>query len=905
MLIKNIMKSIAALSLLAVLAPFSVSTSFAQQVEMGGFSGELTTTVTSGFSMRLNDNNCRLIGGEQPTTDRSALSSYVGFAAYGGNGGCNVKEIDSYGNTATKVMERRNSNTDDGGLNFSAGDIVDASQSVSFSFTGRNNDGVSLNLSGVGVYNPLLSFTTPAFKALTSSAKSEVENTLKLGNAYISAPLSDNVDITVGNYVQSQGTSALIPIGVNVVNPVSLPLLRSPGTQLKDALLPQAMVGLTAYLEGGITAEVYYQLEQKELELDAAGTFFGNELVGVGAATGILNSPFYNELTSLPYGGNFHDIAECAKDATAYSDITTGCGDTGLWAGLSTDGTGTLTDDGNASAYGFYNDLSATVGATDYAGLAAVMAGAGASDFDELVTTGLSTGAALLVGAPGAQKTGVAMTNAQIGGAIKTMYDNWSGIGTSAGLVNLKQAPQAEAKNSGQFGINVSGYADDVGSGVEWALYYNNSHSNRPYLRILPVTDGYATNMYGIMNAVNTSSSMLGAGVAPSNFEQWLGNTAYGSTICASVAKALSPTYGYWASTNGTASYAHDPGKCWVTYSTLGVATAGDITAVHGAAQSASIGAMGTLAFTNGAKYQQYYPEDIETMGLSLSTGINGWATSLEVAYRPDFPFQVDLADLIRNQLDSTGGTAVQSLVAYGGSSAAVKAQIASVVGTHKWSAKPNCDISSTTGKAATIAGYTECDGTAEFDAWTADVLAIKSFTASEPFVQNAGADSASLLFELGAVMVDGINSRQGLVATNMQSFGHDVYGGGCLDASGTGKVLSVQSNGLFGDGYCENKSEADDLSMTYRIRGSLQYSNFQNTKWGFSPSFGLNHDFNGNGPASLGGFTEDVMSMSLGATFSSAGTQVKLDYVNQLGSFDENKFQDRDYVSASVSHAF
>jgi hypothetical protein len=31
----------------------------------------------------------------------------------------------------------------------------------------------------------------------------------------------------------------------------------------------------------------------------------------------------------------------------------------------------------------------------------------------------------------------------------------------------------------------------------------------------------------------------------------------------------------------------------------------------------------------------------------------------------------------------------------------------------------------------------------------------------------------------------------------------------------------------------------------------------------------------------------------------------VKLDYVNQLGSFDENKYQDRDYVSASVSHAF
>jgi len=117
--------------------------------------------------------------------------------------------------------------------------------------------------------------------------------------------------------------------------------------------------------------------------------------------------------------------------------------------------------------------------------------------------------------------------------------------------------------------------------------------------------------------------------------------------------------------------------------------------------------------------------------------------------------------------------------------------------------------------------------------------------------------------------------------------------------------VLSAQSNGLFGDGYCEDESIADDFSLAYKIRGSLQYSNFNNSKWGFSPSIGFNHDLIGNGPASIGGFTEDVMSMSLGATFSSAGTQVKLDYVNQLGDFTENKFQDRDYLTASISHAF
>ena len=104
---------------------------------------------------------------------------------------------------------------------------------------------------------------------------------------------------------------ALFPIGVNVVNPVSLPILRSPGAQLKDALLPQAMVGLTGYLDGGVTAEVYYQLEQKELELDASGSFFGSDLVGVGNQQGIISSALYNEDTSLPAGMGYHDVATC------------------------------------------------------------------------------------------------------------------------------------------------------------------------------------------------------------------------------------------------------------------------------------------------------------------------------------------------------------------------------------------------------------------------------------------------------------------------------------------------------------------------------------------------------------------------------------------------------------------
>ena len=223
----------------------------------------------------------------------------------------------------------------------------------------------------------------------------------------------------------------------------------------------------------------------------------------------------------------------------------------------------------------------------------------------------------------------------------------------------------------------------------------------------------------------------------------------------------------------------------------------------------------------------------------------------------------------------------------------------------NKWSSQPNCDISSATGEmSADMAGYAVCDGTAEFDAWSADFNAARTFNASSPIALGAGADSGFLLVEIGGVYIDGLNSAQGLVSTSHQSFGHDNYGGGCLDIAGTSK-LAVQSNGLFGNGYCENSSEADDLAMTSRIRTGLSYFNFNNSSWTFAPSLGLDYDFLGNGASSLGGYTEDLMKITLGSSFTNGGTSISLNYVNELGTYKENKNSDRDYVSASVSYAF
>jgi hypothetical protein len=509
----------------------------------------------------------------------------------------------------------------------------------------------------------------------------------------------------------------------------------------------------------------------------------------------------------------------------------------------------------------------------------------------------------LLYAGPGAQNSSVTLTDAQINGSLTRLYTQWRGVGATSGLVSVARAADVEADDSGQFGLNLSGYIDDVGSGIEWGLYYNNSHSNAPRVRFMTIADGYASTLYTAYAIQDGSKSYTDTDV--SAFEQYQASVAYGSLICGVVYKAVFASampYGYFgkaaATDVSTSSYVHDPEACYAFVDGVGA---------HATATGATNGAIATLGFGNAARYQIYYPEDIQTIGASLSTGVGSWVTNYEVAYRPDFPFQIAVPQLLLNIYDSTGGTMIQNLASYATASAAQKSAIeaANALSLNKWSSQPNCDISSATGEMSSVmSGYAVCDGTAEFDAWSFDFNAARTFTASDPITSNAGADSGFVLIEIGGVYIPDLDSAQGLVSTNHQSFGHDNYGGGCLDIAGT-SALAVQSNSLFGDGYCENNSEADQLAMTSRIRGGLSYFNFQNSPWTFSPSIGIDWDFSGNGATSLGGYNEDEMSVTLGSSFTNGGTSVNLNYVAELGDYTDNLSADRDYVSATVSHAF
>jgi hypothetical protein len=82
------------------------------------------------------------------------------------------------------------------------------------------------------------------------------------------------VDVRIGRQVLSLGESTFIPNGINVVNSADLSKLRTPGAELKEALLPVNLVKASIGVSKNVTIEPFWLLEFRRNELEPAGTFF-------------------------------------------------------------------------------------------------------------------------------------------------------------------------------------------------------------------------------------------------------------------------------------------------------------------------------------------------------------------------------------------------------------------------------------------------------------------------------------------------------------------------------------------------------------------------------------------------------------------------------------------------------
>lgn len=84
------------------------------------------------------------------------------------------------------------------------------------------------------------------------------------------------MNIRVGRQVLSWGESTLIQGGINVINPVDLTRLRTPGAELKEAFIPVPLLYVSQQLTDNITLEVFNQFKFEPFRIDPLGTFFSS-----------------------------------------------------------------------------------------------------------------------------------------------------------------------------------------------------------------------------------------------------------------------------------------------------------------------------------------------------------------------------------------------------------------------------------------------------------------------------------------------------------------------------------------------------------------------------------------------------------------------------------------------------
>ncbi len=242
-----------------LLCQFSISVN-AVSFETGKLSGSVDTTVTYGSAFRMSTADSRIIG-------LSADPAGVGLTGTGAS------------ITGTAFSE----NSDDGNQNYDDGLI---------SNVGKFTTEVDLTYGNFGLFTRFNGFYDHENKdagdriALSSEADRLVTQNLNLQDLYVWGDFnigSMPASVRVGEQVLSWGESTFIQNGINVINPFDVSKLRTPGAQIKDALVPVGMVSFSIAPTDNLSAEGYYQYDWERTVIEPVGSYFStNDFVGDG-----------------------------------------------------------------------------------------------------------------------------------------------------------------------------------------------------------------------------------------------------------------------------------------------------------------------------------------------------------------------------------------------------------------------------------------------------------------------------------------------------------------------------------------------------------------------------------------------------------------------------------------------
>jgi hypothetical protein len=239
------------------------------------------TTVSVGTSVRADDADPRLVH-----PNNAALYGISG--ALGGNtddGTLNFKKNHQVSTPLKVVTDVEYKQGDFGGLVRAKAwyDYTLENKGVRHgSFTNGYTQGAKLDDSN---YEDLAKFSGVAL------LDAYVYGGFKFGDEY-------DTRVRLGRHVLNWGESLFIQ-GVNQINPIDLPALRRPGTEVKEVLLPVGMISANVSLGRGISAEGFYQFEWQNSVVDGCGTYFLTVDASVGPnAQNACKAGFLQSLTA-------------------------------------------------------------------------------------------------------------------------------------------------------------------------------------------------------------------------------------------------------------------------------------------------------------------------------------------------------------------------------------------------------------------------------------------------------------------------------------------------------------------------------------------------------------------------------------------------------------------------------
>lgn len=275
----------------AILAP---GAAHAIDFAAGGWNGSFDTTVSFGQSWRTEARDPRLIG-----------------TADGGSG--------------------RSPNIDDGDLNYRKGRVSSAYKVVAELGLDRGNFGLFVR--GSLLYDDLVEDGQTDRTPISEEGKDLAGSYLRLLDAFVYGRWDlggHELDLRLGNQVVNWGESTFIQGGINAaINHFDVAALRVPGSELREAYLPQEMVKVSYGLTDHLTAEGIALFDWDPTQPEPVGTYFssndfvprGGEQVflGFGAFSDqgtdftSLGGPFIKDFQAVPRGRT-----EVASDSGQY-----------------------------------------------------------------------------------------------------------------------------------------------------------------------------------------------------------------------------------------------------------------------------------------------------------------------------------------------------------------------------------------------------------------------------------------------------------------------------------------------------------------------------------------------------------------------------------------------------------